>query len=150
MSHSYVSSLLHCVFSTKQRRKSITPEIQERLWPFMGGIARENSMSALAIGGTSDHVHILLSLPATISISKAIQLIKAGSSKWIHETFPSHKDLSWQEGYGAFSISVSHKDETIAYISNQQQHHKTKPFEEEYLAFLRRHQIEYDDRYVFG
>lgn len=85
----------------------ITEPLQERLWPYLGGIARENDMTALAVGGVVDHVHILLALPATVSISKAIQLIKGGSSKWIHETFPQHRGFAWQEGYGAFSIGIS-------------------------------------------
>ena len=78
----------------------------------MGGIARENNMTALAVGGTADHVHILLALPSTMSIAKAIQLIKGGSSKWISDTFPSHRPFVWQEGYGAFSISISRLDDT--------------------------------------
>lgn len=89
MGHSYVSGYYHCVFSTKGRRPWIKPELEERLWPYLGGIARENNMRALAIGGVADHVHILLSLPSTISIAKALQLIKGGSSKWVHDEFPS-------------------------------------------------------------
>src|SRR5258706_2561685 len=90
---SYVSSYFHTVFSTKQRRPMITPLLRERLWPFLGGIARQNKMKALEVGGVEDHVHILLSLPSTLSIAKALQLIKGGSSKWVHETFPEHRLL---------------------------------------------------------
>jgi putative transposase len=150
MSHSYVSTLTHYVFSTKLRRKLITTDLQQRLWPFMGGIARENNMKALAIGGIEDHVHLLLSVPATIAIAKAVQLIKGGSSKWIHDTFPQHHDFAWQEGYGAFSVSVSHVRDTVAYIQAQEQHHRKKTFEEEFLLFLKKHGIEYDVRHVFG
>lgn len=100
MSHSYTSCLVHYVFSTKERRKSISPEIRERLWAYLGGIARENGMRALAVGGTDDHVHMLVSLPSTLSIAKAVQFIKGGSSKWMHETFPSMGAFAWQEGYG--------------------------------------------------
>jgi REP element-mobilizing transposase RayT len=141
---------MHCVFSTRQRRKTIDPDLQQRLWPFIGGVARENSMKALAIGGTEDHIHILLSLPATISIAKAMQLIKGGSSKWIHETFQSHEDFAWQEGYGAFSVSLSQIQQTIAYIHTQNEHHRKKTFEEEFLAFLKKHGIKYDEKYVLG
>jgi len=88
MSHSFTSSLYHCAFSTKGRRRLITPALQSRLWPFMGGIARQNDMKALVIGGVEDHVHLLLSLPSTLAIAKAIQLVKGGSSKWVHDTFP--------------------------------------------------------------
>jgi len=92
MPHSYVSSLFHVIFSTKERRRLITDELASRLWPYLGGIARKNDFAALAVGGVADHTHLLLSLPATISVSKAVQLIKGGSSKWIHDTFPT---TSW-------------------------------------------------------
>src|SRR5439155_10774362 len=101
-----VSSYFHCVFSTKQRQPIITPALRDRLWPFLGGIARQNKLKALEIGGVADHVHLLLSLPATLSIAKALQLIKGGSSKWIHETFPNQRHFSWEEKYGAFSVNV--------------------------------------------
>jgi REP element-mobilizing transposase RayT len=150
MSHTYVSQLMHCVFSSKERREIITPELQTRLWPYLGGIARENNMKALAIGGVEDHLHMLLSLPATLSTSKAIQLIKGGSSKWIHDAFPQHRTFAWQEGYGAFSIGISDVDRTIAYIENQATHHRKRGFKEEFLGFLRRHGIQYDERYLWG
>lgn len=141
---------MHCVFSTKERRKLITPEVQSRLWPFVGGIARENQMKALAVGGVEDHVHLLLSLPATLPVAKALQLIKGGSSKWVHETFPDVRTFAWQEGYGAFSVSVSHVPDTIAYIKGQAEHHRKQTFEDEFRAFLRKHGIEFDERYVWG
>jgi putative transposase len=150
MAHSYVSIIIHYAFSTKNREKIISPEIQGRLWAYMGGIARENNMKALSIGGVEDHAHVLLSLPATISIAKAIQLIKGGSSKWIHDTFPSLKSFAWQVGYGAFSVSISRVNKTINYIKNQKEHHRRKAFEEEYLAFLKKHSIEYDEKYIWG
>src|SRR5580698_7356811 len=90
---SYVSSYHHCVFSTKERRPMITPALRERLWPFLGGIARQHKMKAIEIGGVEDHVHLLLSLPATMPVAKAMQLIKGGSSKWVHETFPGTVSL---------------------------------------------------------
>jgi putative transposase len=150
MPHSYISCLMHCVFSTRQRQKFISEELQQRLWPFIGGIARENGMKILAIGGTQDHIHMLLSLPATTPIAKAIQLIKGGSSRWVHETFAAHKNFAWQEGYGAFSISVSQIEVTARYIRTQKEHHRNKTFEEEFLTFLKKHGIEYDARHVLG
>ncbi len=150
MAHSYICVYIHYVFSTKNRQKFITPELEKRLWAYMGGIARENKMKALAIGGVEDHVHVLLSLPSTLSIAKAIQLIKGGSSTWVSKTFPEFKDFEWQEGYGAFSVSVSHIERTIAYINNQKEHHKKRTFQEEYLAFFKKHGIQYDERYVWG
>jgi putative transposase len=146
---SYVSSHFHCVFSTKERRPLITPEIRERLWPFLGGIARQNKMKAVEIGGVADHVHLLLSLPATIPISKAMQLIKGGSSKWVHETFPNQRLFAWQEEYGAFSVSVSQLDKTIAYIRGQPEHHRKLTFQEEFLMLLKKHRVEYDERYLW-
>lgn len=128
----------------------ITPELQNRLWAYMGGIARENHMKALSIGGTEDHVHILLSLPATLPVAKAVQLIKGGASKWTHDTYEELQGFAWQEGYGAFSVNVSLLEETIRYIEDQAEHHKRKTFQEEYIEFLNRHGLEYDKRYVFG
>ena len=146
---SYVSSYFHCVFSTKERRPLITPELRERLWPFLGGIARQNKMKAVEICGVADHVHLLLSLPATMPISKAMQLIKGGSSKWVHETFPNQRLFSWQEEYGAFSVSVSQLDKTIAYIRDQPEHHRKLTFQEEFLMLLKKHGVEYDERYLW-
>jgi putative transposase len=150
MSHSYISALYHCVFSTKERRSTIDEELQERLWPYMGGIARENKMAALAIGGVEDHVHLLLSIPSTLSIAHAVQLIKGGSSKWVHDTFPDKKGFEWQQGYGAFTVGISQVPVTKRYIANQCEHHRTTSYEEEFIAFLEKHGIEYDPKYVWG
>ena len=149
VSMSYVSSYFHCVFSTKERRPFITPELRDRLWPFLGGIARQNKMKAIGVGGVEDHVHILLSTPSTMAISKALQLIKGGSSKWIHETFPGNRLFEWQEEYGAFSVSLSQLDKTIEYIKGQEAHHHKMTFQEEFLALLKKHRIEYDERYLW-
>ena len=150
MPHSYVSNLVHYIFSTKGRFPFIDGELESRLWPNIGGIARENGMKALSIGGPTDHVHTLLSLPATLSLAKAIQLIKGGSSKWIHENFKNSRHFGWQDGYGAFSIGVSQVAETIAYIQKQESHHKRVGFQEEFLAFLSKHGMEYDPKFVWG
>jgi REP element-mobilizing transposase RayT len=127
----------------------IDSELEGRLWPYLGGIARENRMRALAIGGTADHVHALLSLPGMMSFAKAVQLIKGGSSKWVHDTFPEHRAFEWQEGYGAFSVSISQMDNTVAYIQNQKEHHRKKTFKEEFRELLDKHGIEYDPRFLF-
>ena len=150
MAHSYSSTLIHYVFSTKERRNTISSELRQRLWPYLGGVAREHGMKALAVGGTENHAHALISLPSTLTVAKAIQLVKGSSSKWIHETFPTHATFAWQEGYAAFSIGVSGVSETIAYINSQEEHHRTRTFEEELKGFLARHDIEYDERHVFG
>jgi putative transposase len=148
MAHTYVSDLVHCVFSTKLRRKIIPADAQDQLWAFLGGIARNNGFKALIVGGTRDHIHILLSLPATIPLAKAMQLLKGASSKWMNENHT--KQFAWQEGYGAFTVGVSQKAGTIAYIQNQAEHHHKRSFEEEFVAFLRKHQIDYDPKYVWG
>ena len=150
MPHSYVSCLMHCIFSTKGREKMIADEIQSRLWPYIGGVARENKMSALAVGGVADHCHVLLSIPATISVAKAVQLVKGGSSKWLNDTFPKKRKFSWQEGYGAFSIGISGLKDTVRYIEAQKWHHQRKSFEDEYRAILGKHWIPFDEKYVWG
>ncbi len=149
MSHSYVSQLMHCVFSTKERRPLITPDLQERLFPYIGGIARKNKMKLISAGGVEDHVHLLISLPKTLNIAHAMQLVKGGSSKWVHEEFAEHRMFEWQEGYGAFSIGVGEVERTVKYIQTQAEHHKQKDFKTEFISFLDKHFIEYDERYVF-
>jgi len=143
--HAFTSSLYHCVWSTKGRRPVLTPEIQGRLWPYLGGIARAQKAPALAVGGVADHVHILLSLPATLSISKTIQLLKGNSSKWLHEEFQELRSFNWQEGYGAFSIGMSGVPETKSYIATQTEHHRKRTFQEEFHSFLDKHALIYDE-----
>jgi REP element-mobilizing transposase RayT len=105
-------------------------------------------MKTRCVGGVADHIHLLMSLPTTISVAKAVQLAKGNSSKWVHETFPQLRSFEWQKGYAAFSVSVSHIPQTVTYIQNQVEHHRTKSFMEEYLSFLKKHRIDYDERYV--
>ncbi len=106
-------------------------------------------MKAIEIGGMQDHVHILLALPATMSIAKTLQLLKGGSSKWVHDNFPEHRLFGWQVKYGAFGVSVSVLDKTISYIRSQEAHHRKMTFQEEFLALLKRHRVEYDPRYLW-
>jgi len=141
---------MHCTFSTKERYPFIEPGSESDLWPYVGGIARANRMKALAIGGTADHLHALLSLPSMMSFAKAVQLIKGGSSKWVHDKFPRFKKFEWQEGYGAFSVSASQAQKTITYIEDQKEHHRRKSFQEEFRALLDKHGIAYDSRYLFA
>jgi len=150
MAHSFISCHVHYIFSTKGRKNLIPGEVQPRLWAYMGGIARENEMKALAAGGTDNHAHVLLSLPSPMPLAKAVQLIKGGSSKWVGETFPACGHFAWQEGYGAFSVSRSMVERTVTYIGGQQRHHETTTFEEEFIAFLERHGVGYDPRHVFA
>ena len=107
----------------------------------MGGIVRDYRMKALAVGGIADHVHLLLSLPSTLAIAKAVQIIKANSSKWINEN-PGQRSFAWQKSYSAFSIGVSQIENTVKYILNQEQHHAKMNFDEELSKILKRHGIE--------
>ncbi len=143
--HSLTSWLVHCVWSTKNREPSLTSDLRSRLWPYLGGIAKQNEIKTLAIGRMADHVHVVLSLPATLSVAKAVQLLKGNSSKWLRETFPKMRSFAWQEGYGAFSVGVSGLDATVAYIQNQTEHHRARSFREEYVAMLNRHGFAYDE-----
>jgi putative transposase len=147
MSHSYSSNRIHLVFSTKDREKRIGEELQAKLWPYMAGIARNHGFDAIKVGGVDDHAHALLLLPPTIPLAKAVQIIKACSSKWINETA---KDFAWQEGYGAFSVSASQTDAIVTYIENQRAHHAKRSYEEEFVELLKRYGIPYDPAHVLG
>ena len=149
MPGTYSQLLLHVVFSTKRRTPWITTEVAERLYPYIGGILRADQGRLLAAGGMPDHIHLLVSLGRQMAIAEALRLIKANSSKWIHETFPDQRDFAWQTGYGAFSVSYSHLETVKRYIANQADHHRTNTFQEEFITFLERHGIEYDERYVW-
>src|SRR5580693_5694265 len=107
MANTFSCLNIHCVFSTKERVSVLNPDVRERLWPYMGGIAKQNGMIPKCIGGVSDHVHLLATLPTRLAVAKAVQLIKAGSSAWIHQTFPNLRNFAWQQGYGAFSVGIS-------------------------------------------
>jgi putative transposase len=127
----------------------MTPELRDRLWPYLAGIARTNGFKTIEIGGVADHVHILISIPGTLPVSKAMQLIKGGSSKWIHETFPDQKFFAWQEKYGAFSVSVSQLEIVAGYIRGQEEHHRKKTFQEEFVALLKNHGVEFEEQYIW-
>jgi len=146
---SYISAYFHCVFATKDRQPLIRPELQERLWPYLGGIARQNGMVAMEIGGVADHVHMLLAMSSTISLAKAMQFVKGGSAKWVHEVFAEHWRFGWQVKYGAFSVSFSQLEKTRTYIQTQAEHHRKMTFQEEFIALLRKHRVPYDERYLW-
>ena len=150
MANTYTSLNYHVVFSTKGREPWLSEPVRERLWPYLGGIARENGMKALEIGGVADHVHFLLSIPANLTVSKAVQLIKGGSSHWLKEVFPNLAQFAWQDGYAAFTVSQSQLESVRDYVRGQVEHHRVKAFAEEYRAFLQRHQIDFDERYLLG
>jgi len=149
MANTYTSLHYHIIFSTKNRERWIGPEIEERVWAYLGGILKDNKMKPIQIGGIEDHVHVLCGAPATLAPSKISQLIKGGSSAWIHDAFPQLKSFGWQDGYGAFTVSKSSLPDVAVYIQGQREHHRTKTFQEEYVAFLKKHEIEYEERYLW-
>ena len=149
MANTFTSLHCHLIFSTKNRENWISSEIEKRVWTFLGGIAHENGMKPVRIGGMPDHVHLALGMPATLSVSKALQQIKGGSSKWMKGTFPEMGGFAWQDGYGAFAVSKSNLPTLIAYIESQREHHAKRSFQDELLALLALHEIEYDERYLW-
>ena len=147
MSHTYAQNHLHVVFSTKERRKLIERQLQPKLWSYMAGIGRNHDFLVLANGGMEDHVHLLIQIPPALALAKAVASLKANSSKWMNE---HGMKFSWQEGYGAFSVSASNIDTVVRYIDNQEKHHRKISFEDEFIGLLNRHKIDFDPKYVFG
>ncbi len=150
MAHTYTNLLYHVVFSTKDRLPCIDDQLRPRLCAYMGGIVRDISGIALIVNGTADHTHMLLVLPATLAIADAMRLVKTNSSRWVHEEWPQHQTFGWQIGYAAFTVSESNRDSVIRYIADQEEHHRKKTFQEELIALLEKHGIEYDPRYVWA
>jgi REP element-mobilizing transposase RayT len=144
MAHTYASNFIHCVFSTKERRPLIPDDRMAGLYVYLGGIARGEGFSLIAAGGTANHVHLLFVLPASNSLAHAVQKLKGSSSRWLGLGF------SWQEEYGAFSVSPSQVPAVKKYIQNQEEHHRKRNFEQEFVALLRNCGIVYDERFVFG
>lgn len=149
MPGTYSQILLHTVFSTKRRATLITPAIQPRLYDYIGGIVRAEKGSIYAIGGMSDHLHLLLRWRTDATIADLMRTVKARSSVWVHRTFSDAAAFSWQEGYAVFSVSKSAEPDVKAYIENQAEDHKKRDFQEELLALLRAHGVDFDPRYVF-
>jgi REP element-mobilizing transposase RayT len=139
----------HAVFGTKHREPWLAANIEERVWAYLGGIAKANRIQPLQIGGVDDHVHMLIGLPPTLSMSQAMQLIKGGTSAWIKDSIPGMKGFAWQDGYGAFAVSKSSVPRVATYIRSQREHHKAITFCQEFRALLDRHGIVYDERYVW-
>jgi REP element-mobilizing transposase RayT len=149
MPGTYSQILLHIIFSTKHREPWITPEIAERLYPYIGGIVRSEKGVLYDIGGVEDHVHMYLRWRTDASISDLMRTVKARSSKWVHETFPALEAFAWQEGYSVFSVSKSQEEAVKKYIAGQAEHHRKEDFKTELLRSLRMHGIEFDEKYVF-
>jgi len=147
VAHTYPNVLIHCIFSTKQRRDSIPDDLREKLFRYFIGIGRNHEIPVLCAGGTANHAHLLIALPASVSLAKAMQILKANSSRWLGE---HGFDFAWQEGYGAFSVSASNLKAVKHYIAHQPEHHAKHSFEDEFVSLLRKSGVSYDPRFVFG
>lgn len=150
MANTYSQIYLHIVFSTKNRVDWIGPGIENRVWAYIGGIARKHKMTAIQVGGIDNHIHALVGSPTTLSPSQVAKYLKGDSSLWIHNEFQEMHNFAWQDGYGVFSVSRSEIDRVVRYIQNQREHHLKQTFEEEYVALLKLHGIEYDERFLLG
>jgi len=149
MSQSLVKNFIHIVFSTKYRQALINTQIEDELFSYIGGICNEMECRPVKIGGFNDHVHVLCMLSKKVTLVKLTEEIKASSSKWIKTKGIEYKNFYWQNGYGAFSVSPSVVKKVAVYIENQKDHHKTKTFRSEYLAFLKKYKVEYDEQYLW-
>jgi len=148
MSHTYTNLLTHVIFSTKDRAPLITSALQDDLLGYLGGMVRELGGALRAANARPDHVHLLCSLPPTVATADALRVVKTNSSRWLHRSrgFPG---FDWQTGYGAFSVSHSFTPAVVRYIREQEKHHRRVTFQEEFIAFLKKNGIAYDERYIW-
>lgn len=149
MANTYTNLFVHIVFSVKERRKLLDKKLREELYLYISGVAKAKDFQIPFMNGTDDHIHILALLKPNISVVQAVQFIKSNSSKWIHEKYPQLKIFSWQEGYGAFSVSTSQIEKTKRYILNQEEHHKKMDFTEEYKKLMEINNIKFEEQYLF-
>lgn len=149
MASTLTNLIYHVVFSTKERRPFVDEDISERLYCYIRGIARSNNALVLEIGGVADHVHILLKLRASASLAHAVQVIKAGSSKWMREEI-QQRTFAWQSGYAGFTVSESIVERVRAYIRRQKEHHLKHSFEDELRLLLEKHRVDYELEYLLG
>ncbi|MCK5803130.1 MAG: IS200/IS605 family transposase [Lentisphaeria bacterium] len=149
MPQSLSQVILHIVFSTKDRRRYLDDAIRDRTHAFLATLSRDRGCEALRVGGTDDHVHLICRLSRTFTISKLVEDVKRESSKWIKPLGADYTNFHWQRGYGAFSLSQSHLDQAIAYVSNQEEHHRKMSFQDEFRELLRRSGVEFDEKYVW-
>ena len=149
MAQSLSKIFLHLVFSTKNREPWITPEVRPTLHSYLAGAVRNLNAEAYRVGGVADHVHIACTLPRTMPVSKLLEEIKTSSSAWIKQQAPTCAGFAWQAGYGAFSLGQSQLDTLIEYVDAQEEHHRKWTFKEEFVEFLKRYGVDYDERYVW-
>jgi len=149
MANTYTNLLYHIIFSTKDRIPLITDDLREELYKYMGGIVRGEKGILISIGGMPDHVHLAAKFKAGISMSDMLRKIKANSSKWANEKLNNRSKFAWQNGFGAFTVSESQLDALLHYIKRQEEHHRNKTFKEEFLEFLKKQNIEYEEKYLW-
>ena len=149
MPQSLVKNYIHITFSTKGRQPFIDKTIANELYAYLGGICKNYESNPVEIGGYIDHIHILCLLSRKIALMKLVEELKSHSSKWIKTKGDLYQNFYWQNGYGGFSINPNEAELVINYIKNQEEHHKKKTFQEEYRAFLKRYNVEYDEKYVW-
>jgi putative transposase len=149
MPQSFASLPIHLVFSTKKREPLITGDLPTRLFQYMGGILKMRDSPLLAADGMPDHVQLLVSMSKQLALADLMRELKSSSSKWVHETFPTQRGFGWQTGYGAFAASHSSLPEIKRHIANQAHHHRTRTFQEEFKSLLIKHEIEFDEQYLW-
>src|SRR5438270_13870442 len=145
MSDSYTNLLYHIIFSTKDRRPLITEDRQPRLYDYIGGTIRSLGGISLELNGTEDHVHLLTKLRPDKALSDVLRDLKANASGWMHDVFPEMKDFTWQNGYGAFTVSASQVEKVQSYIARQDEHHQKRTFKDEFIQLLKANGIQYDE-----
>jgi len=150
MANSYAQLHYHCVFSTKHREMLIGAEIEASVWAVIAKTASIHGLHARRVGGIENHIHALLDIPRTLAVSEAMKRLKGGSSKAIHQAGLMDRPFSWQDGYAAFTVSSSSIPDVTQYIANQREHHRKRTFEDEYVALLAKHGVEYDPQYLWG
>jgi REP element-mobilizing transposase RayT len=149
MARTFTSLLTHVVFSTAGRAPLLADAIRPEVHAYLGGILREMQALPIAIGGTADHVHLLTCLPSDLAVADCLRVVKTNSSRWVKEKWPERRLFAWQGGYGAFSVSESRRGEVVRYIEEQARHHRQASFQEEFLGLLKKHGVEFDERYLW-
>ncbi|MCL2117854.1 MAG: IS200/IS605 family transposase [Planctomycetaceae bacterium] len=150
MSQSFAKFIAHVVYSTKNREPILAEPIRQDLYNYTAGILNTVDCMTLGIGGTSDHVHVLVQMSRTMTLAKMVEEMKRGTSRWIKTRGTNFQWFSWQGGYGAFSVSESQLTLVKQYIANQEEHHRKKTFQDEFRTLLKKHNIAFDEKYIWG
>lgn len=149
MGGTYSKLLYHVVFSTKDRRPWLRAKYREHIYQYIAGIIRGEGGSLMSVGGTDDHIHLLVRWRTDVAVSELVRRIKRNSSVWVHKEIPELGEMYWQSGYGVFTVSESNRDAVRRYIDNQEEHHRERTFQEEFESFLKAHGVEYDAQYLW-